>query len=428
MLISHKYKFIFIHIPKCAGSSVSSCLIKKLYPDATNIKKFFTNFKSDDIEVFKNSIHKDTPQALRQHDNYTSIKNYLYSREIDIKEYFTFSFMRNPWERAVSRYYYGKKMATKSKEPWALKIANLSFLEFITSQPQQQLKWVEDIDGEVAVDFLSDGRFIQEDFDIICDKIGITKQNLPHSNKSDHKYYTEYYDNKTRKVIEEQSLKDIDYFGYKFGEYNFFSPQPKFLNEFNIPIDTSKREVEDQQKAKTWISKNDIVLELGGRYGTVSHIINKKLNNPNNHVVVEPDERVWSCLENNRNSNSCKFHIVKGFISNEKLSLTNLDEWFGGYGSHSIKDDSSNTPNYTLADIKNKYNLNFNTLFADCEGFLPTFLDENPDVLDSFYKIIFEADRIKDLPEGIYDEVKKKLQKKDFTCRESGHFNVYIKY
>ena len=50
-----------------------------------------------------------------------------------------------------------------------------------------------------------------------------------------------------------------------------------------------------------------------------------KLNNKNNQVVVEPDDRVWNALEKNKNSNNCEFNIVKRFISNKKLDLTNLD-------------------------------------------------------------------------------------------------------
>ena len=44
-----------------------------------------------------------------------------------------------------------------------------------------------------------------------------------------------------------------------------------------------------------------------------------------------------------------------------------------GYGSTFIYNENSKIQSYTLDEIKNKYNLKFNVLVADCEGFLEVF-------------------------------------------------------
>jgi FkbM family methyltransferase len=189
-------------------------------------------------------------------------------------------------------------------------------------------------------------------------------------------------------------------------------------------VDIEHIEKHEQDLANQYILENDIVLELGARYGSVSCIINSKLNNKNNQVVVEPDDRVWNALEQNRNNNNCAFNIVKGFISNKKLDLTNLDNWYGGYGSTFIESNDTKIPSYSLDEITNKYNLNFNVLVADCEGFLEVFFDENPNFYDKLRLIIFEED----YPEKCnYDKIKKQLIKKKFNKILEGHQNVWIK-
>jgi hypothetical protein len=121
--------------------------------------------------------------------------------------------------------------------------------------------------------------------------------------------------------------------------------------------------------------------------------------------------------------NGCGFHIVKGFVSAKKLELTNLDNWYGGYGATSVEVAEARIPSFTLAEIKAKYGLEFNVLVADCEGFLETFFDENPDFYDSPNLIIFEAD----YPEKCnYAKICDTLRKKDFICIHEGHQNVWL--
>ena len=148
------------------------------------------------------------------------------------------------------------------------------------------------------------------------------------------------------------------------------------------------------------------------------------LNNKTNQVVVEPDSRVWNALEQNKLANNCNFNIVKGFISNKKLNLTNLDDCCGGYGATFIEDNTTSIPSCSLDDIKQKYNLEFNVLIADCEGFLEVFFDENPDFYDKLRLIIFEAD----YPEKCnYNKIKNTLINKNFKKILEGHQNVFLK-
>jgi hypothetical protein len=117
-------------------------------------------------------------------------------------------------------------------------------------------------------------------------------------------------------------------------------------------IDTTLIEKPEQDLANQYILENDVVLELGARYGSVSCVINSKLNNKKNQVVVEPDSRVWNALEQNKINNNCEFNIVKGFISNKKLDLTNLDNCLDGYGSTFVENTNTKIQSYSLDEIK----------------------------------------------------------------------------
>jgi FkbM family methyltransferase len=189
-------------------------------------------------------------------------------------------------------------------------------------------------------------------------------------------------------------------------------------------INIEYMEKDEQDLANKYILEDDIVLELGARYGSVSCIINNKLNNKNNQVVVEPDDRVWYALEENKKRNNCEFNIVKGFISNKKLDLTNLDNCYG-YGSTFIENSNTKIPSYTLNEIKKIYNLKFNVLVADCEGFLEVFFDENPELYDEIRLIIFEEDYREKCN---YNKIKYELRKRNFTQLLEGNQNVWVKY
>ncbi len=192
-------------------------------------------------------------------------------------------------------------------------------------------------------------------------------------------------------------------------------------DEKNQLVNTDLFEKDEQLFAQLYIKKDDCVLELGARYGSVSCVIDKILENKEKLVVVEPDPKVWDILEKNKETNDCHFNIIKGFVSNKKWNIDNPN---AGYSTSCIPDNNSSIPSYTLSEIEEKYNLKFNVLFADCEGFLETFLDENPQLLDQIRLIIFE----KDSPQKCnYKKIMKNLKNKSFRQIVDGFHSVWIK-
>jgi FkbM family methyltransferase len=173
-----------------------------------------------------------------------------------------------------------------------------------------------------------------------------------------------------------------------------------------------------------YIRGDDVVLEFGARYGSVSCMINNQLWDNTTHVCVEPDKTVWDSLEKNRKRNHCNFHILKGFVSNTKQKMVALNAW-DGYGARSVEATEKNTndpPSYTLDAVKKKYGLKFNVFVADCEGCLEKFFDENPKFYDELRLFIFE----RDYPETCnYPKIEKELLKRGFKAVLTGHQNVY---
>ena len=185
--------------------------------------------------------------------------------------------------------------------------------------------------------------------------------------------------------------KLYDKFKLESEKYKF-----KFINEKGNIINHKKIERPEQFYAHYFIKPNDIVLELGARYGTVSCTINKKLKNKLNHVVVEPDKKVWKPLRLNKKYNNSYFHIIEGFISKKKYSLTysnkNTKSIYYGYDAKMKQDSNTDILSYDLYDIQKDLNLKFNVLIADCEGCLCDFLFEYEFILKQLRMIMYEKD------------------------------------
>ena len=205
-MINYKHKFIFVGIPKSGTTSMSSQL------------------PQNDFE----KLHgwDELNNKWKQHYTISELTEYGYFTNEELAVFLKFAFVRNPWDRTLSGVHYRKKVGGSCYKNYTIKDYLNGFTTktnchdklSINQHIRPQYEFVFDETGNNLMDFI--GRFenLQEDFNVVCDKIGIPRQELPHKNKSKHKHYTEYYDDETREIIAEKYAKDIEYFGYKFGE------------------------------------------------------------------------------------------------------------------------------------------------------------------------------------------------------------------
>ena len=159
-------------------------------------------------------------------------------------DYFKFTFVRNPWDRLVSTWKQKCCFFAKNPQniPPAFRSGGMyksmytpykdSFKDFIIALWETPDKFYFPYEGMIdrhvrmfidlcpIKETIYIGRVenLQQDFDIICSKIGISKCEIPHLNKTNHKHYTEYYDDETKEIVAEKYAKDIEYFNYEFGE------------------------------------------------------------------------------------------------------------------------------------------------------------------------------------------------------------------
>lgn len=190
-MISHNKQFIFIAIPKTGTTSI--------------LKGPFCGLRECSEEDF--FVKKHNPLA-----DYSSF----------IDSYFKFAFVRNPWDWVLSWFLYRKKVTNQYNTSgidfysWLIDPNTLDPSNPHVGPHIDQHKYLLS-SGKINIDFLGKFEVLQEDFNTVCDQIDVPHKQLPRLNKTDHKHYIEYYDDRTRKIITDRYAKDIEYFGYEFG-------------------------------------------------------------------------------------------------------------------------------------------------------------------------------------------------------------------
>ena len=226
-MICRKYQCLFVHIPKVAGQSV---------------EQFFMNRLGLDWDADRNEVllgdNEDRTRGT-QKLAHLSASEYVDDGFISKDEYdrlFKFSFVRDPFQRLVSEYRYRNYFHHRSFRDFVLNKLPQPGWDDKYRHVMPQYEMLHDREGRLLVDFVGRFESLQNDFDRVCDKLGIEDSALPHRNPSNKKSrnlkrrarnflfrngegnkksYREFYDEETLDAVSRYYRKDIETFGYQ---------------------------------------------------------------------------------------------------------------------------------------------------------------------------------------------------------------------
>ncbi len=230
MIVSHKYKFIFIKTTKTAGTSVEIALSKFLGPNdiitpldpqdeklrqalgfrgAQNYLAPFWNYNRRGIADLL--LRGKRKKRFHNHISARKVKGYVGKHIWD--NYYKFCFERNPWDRFVSMYYWRCRSGSQP-----------SISEFIESDTIFELKKrgfrLYTIDGKIALDKVCRFENLSEELEAIRVRLGVPAPlELPHAksgHREDKRNYCDILNEDQRNRIAKIFSEEIELFEYEY--------------------------------------------------------------------------------------------------------------------------------------------------------------------------------------------------------------------
>ena len=197
MFISHKTRSIFIHIQKTGGDAIETA-VRRDDPAA-------------EVDCLGRRRHPFAREVR------AAVAPELWAR------YFRFAFVRNPWERLVSWYFMCVQIPAPNAFAKYVRGQAPTFTDFITRVTTgmgerttwNQIDFVSGDDGEPIVDFIGRYENLAADYAIVKERLSLSTD-LPHTNRSSHGSYRDYYTDETRAIVADRYARDIAHFGYRF--------------------------------------------------------------------------------------------------------------------------------------------------------------------------------------------------------------------
>jgi len=213
LVISKKHKYIFFHLPKNAGVSISRSLINQ--EKLLQIKRYFAYISRRILKKKNNFYFSIKDKELIFFNSHITCYNFydIFNKK-HFNNYQKIAVIRNPWDRLVSRYFYSKKID--------LKFQNVTFKEFVNFDIKNnmhvlnQYKFCTKDKVSFCIDNVIKFENLNNDFNKISLSMFDKKNLLKHSNKTEHGKYRSYYDTELKDKIYKNFKEDINFFDYEF--------------------------------------------------------------------------------------------------------------------------------------------------------------------------------------------------------------------
>lgn len=218
MLISHHYRFLFVHIAKTGGTSVRAALKRYRWMDRYAPAIVLINLL-DQVTRPRHRLGCKFPRHAKAIAAREMLPTEIY------ESLFKFVFVRNPWDLQVSSFHHIRREKPASLQG-VTTFADFVKLKFDPCRPydymldvsqERQHEYITDLQGRVIVDFIGRYERLQADFDRICDRLGLPRRPLPHHRRAtDRDDYRRYYSDEIAELVAEHYRRDIELFGYSF--------------------------------------------------------------------------------------------------------------------------------------------------------------------------------------------------------------------
>lgn len=229
MIVSHKYKFIFLKTRKTAGTGIEIALSEHCGPS-----DIITPIPPKDEKIRRMLGFKGPQNYAIPLSNYTAAdrlallktcrrkKYYAHMTACELshylgdeiwKTYFKFCFERNPYDKAISRYFLTTRGLTRRP----------SIEEYLEmAEPQILSNWeIYTVDDRIAVDFVGKYEQLTDDLKKVSTKIGLPRVlSLPQMrsrSRKKRKHYSEILGLRERVLIEQICNREINSFSYHWG-------------------------------------------------------------------------------------------------------------------------------------------------------------------------------------------------------------------